>query len=73
MKDRLTIEEFRGLPRDEQNVRYRELSNHDKFIARMEDWQPPKNLKPMTDEEFRKTPPKGWEDFVEETLNRKFN
>ena len=37
----LTIKEFRRLPRHEQNKRYGELSNHDKFIARMEDWGAP--------------------------------
>ena len=34
----LTFEEFRKLPRSEQNVRYRELSDHDKFLARMNDY-----------------------------------
>lgn len=33
----LTFKEFMSLPREEQNIRYRELSNHDKFLARMSD------------------------------------
>ena len=54
----LTFEEFRKLPRSEQNVRYRELSDHDKFLARMNDYSPgavvvlPNN---MTEEEKRKS------------------
>lgn len=39
-KATLTIEEFRKLPRAEQNVRERDLSDHDRFLARMGDWQP---------------------------------
>ena len=37
MKETLTIEEFRKLPREEKNIRYQELSDHDKFLARVED------------------------------------
>ena len=37
----LTIKEFRGLPRAQKIERYAELSNHDKFLARMEDWGGP--------------------------------
>lgn len=35
----LTFEEFICLPREEQNRRYVELSDHDKFLARMNDWE----------------------------------
>lgn len=37
-KNQLTFKEFRRLPRSEQNVRYKELLDHDKFLARMNDW-----------------------------------
>ena len=37
-KNQLTFKEFRRLPRSEQNIRYKELSDHDKFLARMNDW-----------------------------------
>lgn len=33
----LTFEEFIYLPREEQNRRYVELSDHDKFLARIND------------------------------------
>lgn len=33
----LTFDEFCKLTRAEQNERYRELSDHDKFLARMND------------------------------------
>ncbi|WP_050697718.1 hypothetical protein [Anaeromassilibacillus senegalensis] len=36
--NQLTFKEFRHLPRSEQNNRYKELSDHDKFLARMNDW-----------------------------------
>ena len=36
----LTFEDFRKLPRSEQNERYHELSDHDKFLARMNDYPP---------------------------------
>lgn len=39
-KTTLTIEEFRKLPRAEQNVRERDLSDHDRFLARIGDWTP---------------------------------
>ena len=32
---KLTFEEFLQMPREEQNIRYRDLSDHDKFRARM--------------------------------------
>lgn len=38
-KTSLTIEEFRKLPRAEQNERECELSDHDRFLARVEDWE----------------------------------
>lgn len=36
--NQLSFKEFRHLPRSEQNIRYKELSDHDKFLARMNDW-----------------------------------
>ena len=36
----LTFEEFLKLPREEQNKRYCEMSDHDRFRARMSDWSP---------------------------------
>lgn len=36
-RKRLTFEEFMKMPRKEQNVRYRDLSDHDKFRARLAD------------------------------------
>lgn len=36
----LTFEEFRKLPRAQQNARCEELSEHDRLLARMSDWQP---------------------------------
>ena len=52
---KLTFEEFLQMPRSEQNIRYRDLSDHDKFRARMseggyslvDDGTPP-----MTEEDF---------------------
>lgn len=38
----LTLKEFFELPREEQNKRYSELSDRDKFGARQGDWQPSK-------------------------------
>lgn len=32
---KLTFEEFLRMPREEQNIRYKDLSDHDKFRARM--------------------------------------
>lgn len=37
MKKHLTFKEFMRLSREEQNTRYKELSEHDKFLARMSD------------------------------------
>lgn len=34
---KLTFKEFMMLPRKVQNMRYKELSDHDKFLARMSD------------------------------------
>lgn len=51
-KNPLTFQEFRRLPRREQNVRYQELSNHDKFLARMNDW---------TNDDPDPNAPDGWE------------
>lgn len=41
MSGKLSFKEFLALPRSEQNVRYRELSDHDRFLARMSDWGAP--------------------------------
>ncbi|MCH5190281.1 MAG: hypothetical protein J1F37_06935 [Oscillospiraceae bacterium] len=38
----LTLKEFFKLTREEQNKRYSELSDRDKFGARQGDWQPSK-------------------------------
>lgn len=37
MKKQITFEEFMKLPRKEQNIRYKDLSDHDKFLARLSD------------------------------------
>ena len=37
MKKQITFEEFKKLPRKEQNVRYKDLSDRDKFLARLSD------------------------------------
>ena len=51
----LTFDEFRKLPREEQNARYRELSEHDKFRARMSEWGGPDgphgDIRPLTEHE----------------------
>ena len=54
---RLTFKEFAKLPRSEQNARYPELSDHDKFMARLNDWGESENVKgdpyyPTTQEEI---------------------
>lgn len=36
----LTFEEWSHLSEGEKGERYRELSDHDKFLARMNDWAP---------------------------------
>lgn len=66
MKETLTIEEFRKLPREEKNIRYQELSDHDKFLARVEDWEAPKDSISSDWEVFKNEPPKGWEEFVDQ-------
>lgn len=55
--EKLTIEEFRHLTRKEQNKRIFELSDRDRFIARMEDWgvpdptgNEPENWEPTEDD-----------------------
>ena len=68
----LTIEEFRKLPRKERNKRYADLSPHDKFIARMEDWGAPDNPPEISKEEFVAHPPKGWEFITVEMLDNMF-
>ena len=52
----LTFEEFCGMPRSEQNIRYHELSDHDKFLARMSDWSSTagKGSSSLADEERRR-------------------
>ena len=68
----LSIEEFRKLPRPERERRYIELSAHDKFIARMEDWEAPPGQPDITTEEFLANPPKGWESITKEMLEEMF-
>jgi hypothetical protein len=64
--NRLTFDEFRRLPREEQNRRYAELSEHDRFLARMNDWQPAGvTRQPMTAEEFQRLPP-GFQEFFKD-------
>lgn len=65
----LSIEEFRKLPRSDRERSYVELSNHDKFIARMEDWDALPGQPRVTTEEFLKRPPKGWECVTKEMLD----
>ena len=64
MKETLTIEEFRKLPREEKNIRYQELSDHDKFLARVEDWEAPKDSISSDWEAFKNEPPKGWKNLL---------
>ena len=68
----LTIEEFRRLPRDERYRRYVELSPHDKYIARIEDWSPTPEQDESSEEAFLKDPPNGWEAATEEVLDKWF-
>lgn len=67
----LSIEQFRGLSPDERGRRYSELSPHDKFIARMEDWGA-SDTPVCSLEEFLKNPPKGWEFLTAEMLQEMF-
>lgn len=68
----LTMEEFRRLPRAERNKRYAELSPHEKFIARMEDWGAPDDAPSISKEDFLAHPPKGWEFLSKEVLDKMF-
>lgn len=68
----LSIEEFRKLSRPERERRYIELSSHDKFIARMEDWGRTDDLPQISTEEFLANPPKGWECLTAEMLDEMF-
>lgn len=61
----LTFEEFRKLSRKEQNERYKELSDHDRFLARLNDWETPKNQGPLTLEEWNRWPQEIQEAFKE--------
>ena len=67
----LSIEKFRKLPRVERERRYNELSDHDKFVARMEDWGAPESSGIST-KAFLANPPKGWEGLTEEILHEMF-
>ena len=53
---KLIFEEFLRMPRSEQNIRYKDLSDHDKFRARMSEGgyslMNIKNDPPMTEEEL---------------------
>ncbi len=51
----LTFKEFLRLPRAEQNIRYKELSDHDKFLARMNDWGAP-DPDPNAPEDWKPSP-----------------
>lgn len=53
----ITFKEFSKLPRSEQNARYQELSDRDKFMARLNDLSESENVKeepyyPTTQEEI---------------------
>ena len=67
----ISIEEFRKLQRAEREQRYSELSDHDKFVARMEDWGAPESSGVST-KDFLEKPPKGWEGLTEEILHEIF-
>lgn len=67
----LSIEKFRGLSPAERERRYSELSLHDKFIARMEDWGM-LDTPACSKDEFLKKPPNGWEFLTEEMLQAMF-
>ena len=57
MKKHLIFKEFMRLSREEQNTRYKELSEHDKFLARMSDVGADvgnRNSKPLFKEEILK-------------------
>jgi len=57
MKKHLTFKEFMRLSREEQNTRYKKLSEHDKFLARMSDVGADvgnRNSKPLSKEEILK-------------------
>ena len=69
----LTFEEFIKLPRSEQNKRERELSDHDRFLARMNDWGPPPGAPFISEEELLANPPKGWEFLTKELLHRMYH
>lgn len=64
----LTIDEFRGLTQREKELRYSELSSHDKFIAR---WGAT-GKSGVSTEEFLKHPPKGWEFISKDYLMKLF-
>lgn len=51
-ENQLTFKKFIRLPRAVQNERYRELSDHDKFLARMNDWTN-KNPDPDISEDWK--------------------
>ena len=67
----LSIEQFRGLSQSEKERRYWELSEHDKFIARMEDWGYD-GKRAVSDEDFLANPPKGLEFLTKEMLKEMF-
>ena len=48
----LTIDEFRKLPRPEQEERYKELSDHDKFLARISEYNPPEVISELQEEDL---------------------
>ena len=56
MKKQMTFEEFMKLPRKEQNIRYKDLSNHDKFLARLFDagQDNAKGLEPLSKDMIKK-------------------
>ncbi len=53
----ITFGEFIKLPREEQNIRYKELSDHDKFLARINDVGLKAVDKTITDEDINALSP----------------
>lgn len=66
----LTFKEFIKLSLNEKERRYCEMSDHDKFLARMNDWGP----SGISDEEAQyliEHPPAGWEEVFKEIFKDK--
>ena len=66
----LSIEKFRKMSQSEREKHFEELSPHDKFVVRMEDSN--NNTSQLSEEEFLKNPPQGWEMITKEMLDDMF-